>query len=322
MSIGFDEALNNEILSPILLKSIQSRCKCGAKIEFSDSLRSAHCSNKKCVYTIINRVSTINKKLNLNISDIDIENIVKKLRLTTPYQIFMIDSAAKSGSITGADIHNIDSVMQNLEKAKQKDYSLYEIAELSGIISIENTAKAIFNGFDSVTEAYNEIDRGQLSFISERLGLSTTEASTLGVEIYNQLIKFMEEFLFAEMQLKVKKYSDYKLNIAFCDNIIPFLNKQEYIEYINYLSKFKFNYVSSISTSTDILIRNSSENNSKSRAARIINDKFIADSVNNGELDLGDIGIFRDNEVKPIGNLIYICKSDELIRRLSGLEGN
>lgn len=322
MSIGFDEALNNEILSPILLKSIQSRCKCGAKIEFSDSLKTAHCSNKKCIYTIINRVNAINKKLNLNISDIDIENIVKKLRLTTPYQIFMIDAAAKNGSITGADIHNIDSVMQNLEKAKQKEYSLYEIAELSGIISIENTAKAIFNGFDSVTEAYNEIDRGQLSFISERLGLYTTEASTLGVEIYNQLIKFMEEFLFAEMQLKVKKYSDYKLNIAFCDNIIPFLNKQEYIEYINSLSKFKFNYVSSISTSTDILIRNSSENNSKSRAARIINDKFVANSVNSGELNLSDIGIFRDGEVKPIGNIIYICKSDELIHRLSGLEGN
>lgn len=322
MSIGFDEALNNEILSPILLKSIQPRCKCGAKIVFSDSLRTAHCSNKKCIYAVINRVNAINKKLNLNISDIDIENIVKKLRLTTPYQILMIDVAAKNGSITGADIHNIDSVVQNLEKAKQKEYLLYEIAELSGIISIENTAKAIFNGFDSVTEAYNEIDKGQLSFISERLGLSTTEASTLGVEIYNQLIMFMEEFLFAEMQLKIKRYSDYKLNIAFCDNIIPFLNKQEYIEYINSLSKYKFNYISSISTSTDILVRNSSENNSKSRAARIINDKFIADSVNNGELNLSDIGIFKDGEVKPIGNLIYICKSDELIHRLSGLEGN
>lgn len=319
MSIGFDEALNNEIISPVLIKSIQPKCKCGAHLVFSDSLRSVYCSNEKCIYNVIKRVNFLNKKLELNIYDIDIENIVKKLKLTTPYQILMLDEAIKCGSITEADIHNSSNVVQNISMIKQKEYPLYEIVELSGIISIQNTAKAIFDGFDSVTEAYNEIDRGQLSFISERLGLSTTEASTLGVEIYNQLIKIMEELLFAEMQLKVKKYSDYKLNIAFCDNIIPFLNKREYIEYINSLSRYKFNYVSSISTYTDILIRNSSDNNSKSRAARIINDKFIANSVNSGELNLSDIGIFRDGEVKPIGNTIYICKSDELIHRLNGL---
>lgn len=322
MSIGFNEALDNEVLSPILLKSIQRKCRCGADIVFSDSLRNAHCSKDNCICTVIDRVSAINKKLNLNISDVDIENIVRKLKMSTPYQIFMLEVVVNNGIITHADIHNLDSVMHNLKKAKHREYNLFEIAEMSGIISIANTAKAIFYGFDSVSEAYSEIDRGQLSFISERLGLSTTESSTLGVEIYNQLIQFMEEFLFAEMQLKVKKYSDYKLNIAFCDSVFPFVNKQEYIEYINSITKFKFNFVSSISMDTDILIRNSTDNNSKSRAARIINDKFIAESMNSGELNLSDIGVFRDGEIKPIGNIIYICKSDELVNRLKRLEVN
>lgn len=321
MSIKFNEALNNEILSPILLKNIQPRCKCGADIVFSNSLRNAYCSNSNCIYKVINRVKEINKILGLEISDIDIEKIVKKLSITTPYQIFMLDAVAKAGNVTSADIHNIDDVINSLERVKQTEYKLYQVAEMSGIESIKNTARAIFNGFDSVSEAYNEIEKGQLSFVNERLGLFSAEASTLGVEIYNQLNDFMEEFLFAEMQLKIQKYSDYKLNIAFCDNIIPFVNKQEFIEYINSLAKYKFNFVSSISTCTDILIRNSSENNSKSRTARIINDKFIAESINSGKLNLSDVGVFKNNEIKPIGNIIYICKSDELIYRLKGLSG-
>lgn len=319
MGIRFDEALNNEILSPLLLKTLQSKCKCGGDIEFSNSLRSAHCSRGNCIGTVIHRINTLNKKLNLHISDIDVENIAKKLKLLTPYQLFALDTVVKSGDITYADIHNLGDVMQSLEKVKQKEYYLYEIVEMSGIASISNTAKAIFKGFDSVTEIYNEIDKGQLSFVNERLGLISTEAYTLGVEIYNQLVQFMEEFLFAEMQLKVKKYSDYKLNIAFCDNIIPFVNKQEYIEYINSISKYKFNLVSSISTDTDILVRNSSDISNKSRTARMINDKFIAESINKGELNLCDVGIFRDGDIKPIGNVIYICSSDELINKLKRL---
>lgn len=322
MSIKFDEALDNEILSPILVRSIQRKCKCGADIVFSDSLRNAYCSKENCIGAVIDRVHNINKKLNLSISDIGVENIVRKLKISTPYQIFMLEAVVKNGTITHADIHNLDTVLHNLNEAKNKEYYIYEIAEMSGITSIVNTAKTIFNGFDSVTEAYNEIDRGQLSFISERLGLTTTEASALGVEIYNQLTKFMEEFLFAEMQLKTRRYSEHKLNIAFCDNIIPYVNKQEYIEYINSLSVYKFNFTTSISTDTDVLVRNSSENSSKSRAARIINDKFIADAVNCGELNLNDIGIFKDGELKPIGNTIYVCNSDELVSRLKRLEVN
>lgn len=321
MSIKFNEALNNEILSPIILKNIQPKCKCGAEIVFSNSLRNAYCSDRNCIYKVISRVKELNELLRLELSDIDIENIVKKLSITTPYQILMLDAVVKAGSITNADIHNIDTVLQKLEQAKQLEYEIYQIAEMSGLESIKTTAKAIFSGFDSVSEAYNEIEKGQLSFVNERLGLITAEASTLGVEIYSQLTDFMEEFLFAEMQLKVKKYSDYKLNIAFCDNIIPFVNKREFIEYINSLTKYKFNFVSSISTYTDILIRNSTENNSKSRTARIINDKFIAESINSGKISLGDIGVFRDNEIKPIGNIIYVCKSDDLIHRLKGLSG-
>lgn len=320
MSIELNEALENDILSPALLKNIPSICKCGAKMILSDSLRYARCSRYNCIYTVINRVKYINSKMQLGISDIEIENIVNKLKLSTPYQIFMIDSAAKSGIITSMDIRNLDNVLSNLRIAKQKEYYVYEVIEMSGIESIVSTAKTLFVGFDSISEAYNEIDKGQLAFISERLGLTTTEASALGVEIYNQLIEYIEEFLFAEMQLNIKKYSEYKFNIAFNDGVFPFLNKSEYIEYINSLTKYKFNFVHSISLNTDILIRNSSDNGSKSRAARIINDKFVAESVNKGELNISDLGLIKYGELKPIGDYIYICSSDELISRLKRLE--
>ena len=143
MSIKFDEALDNEILSHILIKSIQRKCKCGADIVFSDSLRSAYCSKENCVGAVIDRVHNINKKLKLNISDIGVENIVRKLKMSTPYQIFMLEAVVKNGAITHADIHNLDDVLHNLNEAKNKEYYIYEIAEMSGLISIANTSKAI-----------------------------------------------------------------------------------------------------------------------------------------------------------------------------------
>lgn len=320
MSIRFDEALENDILSPALLKSISSECKCGAQMILSDSLRYARCSRNNCIYTTINRVKSINNKLKLGISDTEVENIVKKLKISTPYQIFMLDSAAKSNIITEADIKNLNNVLDSLKTIKQNKYYIYEVVGMSGIDSIDSTAKALFIGFDSISEAYSEIDKGQISFISDRLGLTTTESSSLGVEIYNRLVGCIEEFLFAEMQLNIKKYSDFKINIAFSDGVFPFVNKREYIDYINSLTKYKFNFVHSISSDTDVLVRSSSEGGSKSRAAKIINDKFVADAVNKGELNLSDIGIIRYGELKPIGSSIYICSSDELISRLKKLE--
>lgn len=320
MSIKFSEALENDILSASVIKSIQPKCKCGSEIVFSDSLRTAMCSNKNCVYKIVNRFKSINSKLSLGISDISIENIVKKLKLVTPYQLFLLKDAVNQGIITSIDVNNLSEILDNIEKAQDRHYKLYEIVQMCGVPTLENVAIAVFKGFDTIAEAYDEIEKGQVSFVSERLGLATPDSTTLGVEIYDKLVEYMEEFAFAEMQLNIDKAYENKLNIAFCDNIIPFINKAEYIEYINSLTKFKFNYICSISDTTDILIRNSSENNSKIRAARIINDKFVADAMNSGELNLCDINVVIDGELKPIGSKVLVCSSDELISKLLRLE--
>lgn len=320
MGIKFSEALENDILSKSVINGLQHKCKCGAELVLSDSLRTLKCTNKNCMYKVINRLKHMNNKLNIGLSDLSIENIVSKLKLITPYQIFLLKDTVNSGIITEADVANIETVLENIEREKNKPYKLYDIPRVSGIETIENVAIAIFNGFDSMNELYDEIEKGQVSFVSERLGLATPDSTTLGVEIYDKLMQYMEEFEFAEMQMNIVKSYENKLNIAFCDNIIPFINKAEYIDYINSITKFKFNYIGSVSETTDILIRNSSENNSKSRAARIINDKFIAESMNSGSLELKDINRTLDGELKPQGSKILICSSDELIQRLKRLE--
>lgn len=316
MSISFNEALENEILSEDVINIIPKKCKCGRDIILSDSLKTARCSDNKCIYNTFNRLEQFNNRLNIGISTFDMELIAKKLKLSTPYQILMIDEAYESGIIVNGDIHNIESIVQNIRKIKQSEYFVYEIIEIVGIEKITNVAKSIFQGFNSVDEAFDEIERGQVAFISDRLGMTTQDSTIFSVDIYNTLLKLKDEILFGELQLNVKKESRPRLNMAFCDNIIPYVNKREFIEYLDSLSNYKINHVNTVSENTDILIRNADGTSSKSRAARIINDKYIADAMNSGEISLGDIGKSLTGSLKPIGSVIYVCSTDELVNKL------
>lgn len=320
MSIYLNEALENEIVSSSLADIIPRHCKCGKEIVFSDSFRKAKCKSDKCAYSIINRICTLNDKLGIGLIEEDIDKLAIKLKLSTPYQILMLDEAYKSNIIKSSDIHNIDSVIQNIENVKKNKYFVKDIVNICGIETLMKVSSSIFGGFNTVEEAYNEIERGQVSFISERLGISNQDSSILSVEIYKIINDIKDEILFGETQLNIVNEYEYRLNIAFADNVVPYINKRDYVQYINSISKYKFNHVCSISDDVDILIRNASGNSNKSRAARIINDKFVAESMNSGSLSLNDINRIDEKQLKPIGCKIYICGTDELVNRLHKLE--
>lgn len=127
--------------------------------------------------------------------------------------------------------------------------------------------------------------------------------------------------MFAETQLKIRKHKNV-VRLAFSDsNIGHFINKAELIQYLEYTYDISVLHISSINSYTDILIKNGSSSNTKLRIARTINEKYVADSINNGEFNLDDIGKFEDNKLKPIGSIIYIDKLDNILDRLDILAG-
>ena len=318
MGILIKEALENRIISPRVVDVIPMKCRCGCDLEFSDSLRELKCTDGNCIYSVIYRAQSFVKKLNINLSDNDVENVVNELGIITPYQLMMLPDAYREDEelIRNIGITNIEEVIDNIEEAQSKEYRLDYIVSLCGIKTISKVAHKIFDGFCNIEEAYTEITTGQLSFLNERLGIKSQDSSILSLEIYEMLLKLREELIFGESRFNIKKYDKEVLNIAFVDNIEPFVNKSELIYKMNHKYNYKFNLVNVINSDTDILINNSESSGGKLRTARLINDRYVAELMNNGKLSLSSIGKFNGNNLKPIGQKIFIGTLEKVIERL------
>lgn len=317
MGISFKEATQNKLISDNIIKIIPTKCRCGKPLEFNDSLRELKCTDKHCIYNLLDRLIEFCIKANLQIKENELKSLATKLKIVTPYQLLMLDEVMQEGIIDNNDIHSLNDVAQTIQEIKQKDYNLYNIAELCGILTIERVAYKIFNGFVSFEEAFEEIETGQISFINERLGIKSSDSSILSIEVYNKLLSLKEELIFGETQLKIKELNKKRLKIAFTDSVSPFVNKGELIDKFNNTYNYYFTLVTTITESTDILVKNSLDTNTnKYRAARLINDKFIADSMNNGDITLKDIGKTEKNKLKPIGSKIYIDTLENVTLRL------
>lgn len=319
MAIKFDEAIENGLISQSLGAGIDNKCIYGNELQFNESLTKLECSDESCKCHLVERINNFLNEINLNISCNTIKEIVDTLGLITPYQIMQLDEIYDSDSKL-YNIPDIDKLIDKVKYTKSKKYEVYEIFNFCGIKDISAVSKELFYGFKCVDDIYNELDRAQIAFISERLGINNNECMAISLRIYEELKGIQDEMIFAESLFDI--YYNKALNIVFVDNVVPYINKMEYTEYLSSKFNIKCNFTTTIDENTDIVISNYSSRGKKIKLAESINDKYIANEINKGQLNLSDIG--KDNELglKPIGQTIFICTTDELIRKLEQLEGN
>ena len=314
MAIEIAEIANKELLNTETIKILPTKCKCGSNLVFSNSLRELICNNKKCSETLYYRCRQLCNKFEIPLTNQSLHCIIDKMTIMSPYQLLLLKDINNSGILTSFEIPEIIDCIQIIDNLRNSEIELYEVIEASGIDEISIIAKKIFENFNCIDEAYNNIEKGQVVYISEQLGLKGA-ASVFAVEVFNRLLDIKDELIFAETLFNIKQNDYNYINIAFADNIIPFINKGELIDYLNNTYKqFRFR-IHPISTDTDILIKNNS-NNLKYRDAKIINERHIEQMMNKNELELQDIGRFIDGEIKPLGSTIYIDTLDNVLNRL------
>ena len=99
--------------------------------------------------------------------------------------------------IDNSMLPNIEDVLIDIDKAKEKEFKVWELLELSG--EVGEVAKTIGYGFSSVMELYREVENGQLAFVNERLGIETLDSCIFSIDLYNKLLKIKDEVIFAEL---------------------------------------------------------------------------------------------------------------------------
>jgi len=314
--ISVNEALNNKVIdNNSILYTL--RCRCGKPLCFSDSFKTIYCSDNNCKYTLVDRILHISNKLELGIDNDTALVLIDDVGIITPFQVLILDELYDSNELNNTNIQNIENIINRVKIAKSRQYRLYSIAEMTGISTIDLIANEIFFGFNSFDEAYEFIEAGQISFINDRLGFKSKDSNAISLEIYSKLIEIKDELQFAELKLHINRYSNTKRIVIDC-SVEPFVNTREFLEYLNSKYNDTFVLVSNINDKTDVLIRNSNTSN-KCKIARYINDKNIANAMNNNTISYNDINKFNDDELKPIGHKIFIATIEELIARLEVL---
>lgn len=319
MSISFEEALNNDIISQSTYDMLPKVCRCGSPLLFSDSLREIKCSNPKCKEALATRLKAFADYNNLSLTYDDCYLLTERLNIVSPYQLIMLKDAVANKLITTADILKIYKVTDEITEVVNSEFYIYQLIEMCGIHDISRVAYKIASGFNTMDELYNEVDNTQVAFINDRLGITTSDSCTLSLEIYNMLLKIKEELYLGEALLNIKTYSN-RLHIVFCDTVCPYVNKSELLSYLNNKFSYTFVHRSLIDDSTDILVKHLDCTTSRYRNARLINDKYVAEQVNNNELKLSEVGTPVEGQLKPRGTKIYITGIEELIKRLTVLE--
>lgn len=270
MGIRYTEVMENGLISDEVLALIPEVCpECGSEIEFTESLKQIYCGNSRCKAKIAARLEYMAKKMGVDgWGESTCLNVVKRFGLISPYQVFIIPNNKSCDGVS-----SFNSKLRDMLNSEKRKAQLWEVVMYGGIPSIETTAYKIFNGYTSIAEVYEDIERYQVSFIADKLGLKNSDGGVLACRIYNILMEYKEELEFAETCFEIESITGDIYEIAITGGVDGYKSKGDFIDYIN--NKFKgkahFNLMNTVTTRTKYLIVDGGTSSSKYRKAEKLN---------------------------------------------------
>lgn len=324
MGITLKQVIDNNLLSDSIIDCIPHECECGAPIEFTDSLRQIYCSNDSCYYKVAARLESMAKAMQADgWGESTCIEVCRQCKFTSPYQVFLLEQFVKDGK-TIPGVSAFPKKVASISDRKLRQVELWEIVKLAGIPSIETTAYKIFNGYDNLTEAFVDIEKGKVPFIAEKLGIKNSDTGVMAVRIYNTLLQYKDELMFGEKQFEVYKPTGETLYMAITGGVQGFRNKGEFISYINnrYGGKVNAMLMGSVTQQVEILVADGDTSSTKYKNAIKINTNYLAKNLENGTINESDIGNFKSaKDLHPIGEKIFITDSVSIFARLDKVYG-
>lgn len=321
MSITYLDVQHNNLIDNRVLGVLPSKCDCGNTIEFSESLKEISCTSDTCASGLEYRIDRFCTVFKVPLSKESAKSLIEKASLLSPYQLMLIPDGLNVGQLLSLGVTEADEVVERLKELKERPTKLGEILLGSGIDTFDFISDKLTDGIYTFGELFSELDKSQLSFVTERLG-AFGSAAALGTVIIDSLNSIKEELLLADQLFNLWEEPKKVMRIAFCDNAKPFLNRAELLEYLNNSYKeYKFVLDVSITEKTDVLILNANSSNSKLRDAHIINDMYSKELVNEHNVNLRQLGEFNDSDIKPLGSKVFVASTEQFMSRLNKVLG-
>lgn len=237
--------------------SLPTECPdCGAPLEMSENLTGLRCSNPRCVSKLVMRIRSICKDLNiLNFGESTIEKFIKLYEPDSPLDIFEL----KEGMILGEGI-SLEVSNKVISQIQEKNhFLLWEYVQVANIPCVRTSARKIFQGYETIEDAYIDIENGGSDFICRKLGINKKdETSIQAIKIYKNLLEFKDELISGEKDVNIVKLGEIpELNVVCSDQVGEgFKNKPEFYDYVhkNFSGRVHVNFLSSATRNMDYLV--------------------------------------------------------------------
>lgn len=329
MSISMQEVIDNQLVSQEILDIIPHSCECGAEVAFTDSLRQIFCTNPRCYYKVAARLEAMAKKLRgpngeccEGWGESTCVTVCTEYKLISPYQVFQLDKMVAKGY--DSSVSAFEKKVASICNPALRKVELWQVVALAGIPNIETIAYKIFQGYPNLTAAYADIETGQVPFIANKLGVKNSATQVLAAKVYKTLIEYKEELLYGEKQFDIYTPTGQTLYIAITGGVSGFRNKSEFIQYINnrYNGKVNAMMMNSVTTQVEILVADGDTGSNKFKTATRLNNKYLEKQLTSGAITPDEVGKFKSpNDLHPVGELIFVGDSHEVIDRLDKVFG-
>lgn len=332
MSISILEADENELVDFRLLDTIPKSCQCGNKLCIDDSFQNLICTSEKCTDRLADRVLKLTRDMGqTQWSKQDCVQIVNKLKLSQPYQLFIVPRALKDANdqivkklIEVCDpqgkqgVKSVDNI-HTLADSKLRQYQLEDIAKFSEHKDLSDIQKDLFRGLKNISEAYIYFKLWPVTFIANRLGLKTDEEVCIASEIQSRLLEVESELKYGEKRFSVKNDSIITITLATSGIFKSFRNNTEFIDaiYERYNGMVAINLVPQIYQKVEAYINDYDKISQKYAQAMNINEQYQLKLLASRDIAKSDLEKLPDDSMfHTIGEKIFIGQADEFIARL------
>jgi NAD-dependent DNA ligase len=276
MGIPYYTVAENRLLSREVMECVPDYCEtCGSEIEFTETLRQIFCPNRYCTDKVANRLENMAKFMQVDgWGESTCREVCYRFGLKSPYQVFLLEGKTCEG------VADFGNKLRDICSRNRRRVRLWEVVKYGSLPHIGTVAFKIFDGYSSLAEAYEDIERHEVAFIAYKLGISNNETGVMAANIFNILMEYKAELLFGEQQFDIIKPKGKTVVIVITGGVHGFTNKSEYIEYINrrYADKINAVLVGKVTRKTDVLISDdlqSSDNYQKAVALQERGHKII-----------------------------------------------
>lgn len=259
------------------LASLPSVCldeRCGSPTEMTEVMTSLCCSNPRCPTKIARRIIAITSMLGVkDLGASRANDFVTKHQIDNPLLVFAYE--ADSDGEMGYSISMDVSRKISQQFVNKRAMTLWEYVRLANLPFIQTSALQIFGDYDDLDTAYDDIERGGVEFIRNKLSIGKgapkvsgvddlvdaepTDISIRALKIFNSLMMFKPDLQQALPFVDIiKTHSEgIKTLKAVCSDEVgkPFATKADFYATVNNLYKgIHVEFLNSATKSIDYLI--------------------------------------------------------------------